>query len=239
MKRSLETLQQDAPPIGKLSQSRVEYARILVDGFYGDHADMTSQTLEIMCKKAITIVTEEWKIPWNRVIWVSLTGTWMKAIPLILMQWGFGHSIEFYIPCQAKKTPRGFQFLGTEGRIISRSMDLMQNRLAETRNVKLCETPHMNVQLRQCVDQTEAAMFLCDDFKQQRMNTSNTSTHMIHFPHIEPSAADAEIGTKAYNDAYYNQGGKSFESKPTDKRFQVNVYDEIRKHGLGGKTVVI
>lgn len=258
MKRSLEkesaleTLINEAPAAKIFKQVKKNYTRILVDGYYGNHSDMTAQALELMCQKAISIVQDVWQIPWQEVIWISTTGTWMKAIPLILMQWGFGHAIEFYLPCHWKLTEKGFDFMGTEGYVLTTSMTHMQKRLAESKKVNLCEVPHMKKQLQNCVTDTKASMFYCDGFNQQRADTFKAATHMIHFPHFAPSIGSnitvdkgqskqegPEVGSKEYNDAFYRQGGKSYDSMPTKNRYQVNVYDELRKNGLGGITVPI
>lgn len=235
---------QESPPPLKLSRTASEgksYARILVDGFYGDHSDMTWQTYEYMCALVIQVVEVKWAIPWNQVIWICAVGTWMKAIPITLMQLGRGHAIEFYMPCAWHTTAEGYSFDGYEGRVLTKSMNLMQARLAESTKARLCDVPHLNVQLKQCVIQTNAPIFDCGDFKQQRINTSKASTHMIHLPHNVPLVVEPvlEAGTRAFNEKYYNQGGKSYEDKPPSKREQIQVYEECRKNGLGGggKTV--
>lgn len=269
--KKLELLKATARPMMrlKMSASATPHIKLLVCGYFGDHADMTAQTMEHMTRVVIDIVQNTWKIPWSQVTWISLAGTWMNAIPLALMQTGLGNAIEFYLPCEWSSTrhedgqegsgPNGlkkrrhtgpsgsnndaFIFKGSNGFILKRSMDHMQRRLAETQKVKLCEVPHLSAQMFQCAEASQAvSMFKCDDFVQQRVCASRTATHVIHLPHLPPTQGTLgalDIGTKAYNDAYYKQGGKCFEDAAPTRRAQVEVYQELRNNGLGSNAVYI
>lgn len=240
MKRAHDDKDTPAPPpplkLGGVRE-RKEYARILVDGYYGDHADMTWQSYEHMCRRVIEVVEDKWKLSWEHVIWVCAVGTWMKAIPITLMQLGLGHKIEFYMPCPWTTTTQGYTFDLQYGDMLTRSMDLMQARLAQSTKVRLCEVPHLNVQIKDCAKQAGTASFhSCGDFAQQRENTAKASTHMIYLPHFVPTVdAVQDTETAEYKKKYYTQGGKIYESKPPANRERINVYDECRS--LGGKSV--
>ncbi len=243
---ALAELKSVAPQLRGILAPQQEYCRILIDGYYGDHADMTASSLEQMSKKALDLIQNHWKIPLNHIIWICTASTWMKSIPLILMQQGFGHAIEFYFPCHWRLKNDRLVFYGREGQIITRSMDFMRQRLAESKSVAQCEIPHLSTQLKDCIlDLGErASMFYCDGFPQQRSTVSRASTHMIYFPHITPTinastTNDRQNPGKIDNDAYYNQGGRSYEEKPSDRRLQVNIYKELRTCNLQGRTLVL
>lgn len=71
---------------------------ILVDGYYGDHASMNVRTYKSMCS-AVMDQVYRWGLKPEYITWISLTGTWAKAIPMTLMQQGLGAHIDFYLPC--------------------------------------------------------------------------------------------------------------------------------------------
>jgi hypothetical protein len=282
---ALAILKSSAPQLRVILAPQQEYCRILIDGYYGEHSDMSSSTLEQMSKKALDLIQNHWKIPWNHIIWICAASTWMKSLPLILMQQGYGHAIEFYFPCHWRllKGPKDtgpnkerLVFYGREGQTITRSMDLMQKRLAEGKSGAQCEIPHLSTQIKDCIMDMgdRASMFFCDGFVEQRKILSRASTHMLYFPHITPTinasnvmsstitpnaptdpattatAPSGLVGSSGHIDpnlppskidseAYFNQGGKSFEEKPPNRRLRVNIYEELRTCNLQGRTLVL
>lgn len=209
------------PNIGKV--------HILVDGYYGDQW-MCGATLQKMCNAVKKIVEEEWQISWDRVVWVSVSGTWAKAVPLYLMLQGLGSYIEFFLPCQGVKSNEAQLLLPSGSRgapqtILRNSMNKMQQRLNEDRKAKNV-AEHPLVHMKSLLKHASGALHGYDGWAEQSREAVRQADHMIHLPYFAPhQEAELSEAEELKQQNYY--GGRNYDAmmRKGARVKQVNLYD--------------
>lgn len=208
--------------------------RILVDGYYGCDSHLTSVNFSRLLDEVQRIVEKEFQVTnWDRVVWISLSGTWAKAVPLYMMQKGLGKFVHFHLPCLGAKTdPRaGFIFPGGCGRMLKMSMDRMHDRLTLGNRGAAAGAAHPAQLMYSLYKQNQCAVVEHDGWREQGNMARNAATHLIHLPLLGDSDDDDVKNDKKQD---YTYGGVAYERFAPTRKYQMNLFHLFHRNDRYG-----
>lgn len=205
--------------------------RIGVDGYYGNDPFMTMQLMDRAKRKVIEVITQTFKInDFSRIVWVCPLGSWMKCLPVMLIGEGLGHHIEFVAPCgKVVATNEGLIVTSKNGFTVTRSIELMDERLKENTNHRLCQPPSTLSVISNMVQDKRAFMLETETWNEQSEKVIGLCDYAIVLPYHDTCTIMTEEQKNAF---FKNYGGRLYNSKPSNQKVMINLYDLVRESVL-------
>lgn len=168
---------------------QTQMIHIGIDGYYGNDAFLTLQTMQLAKEKVRKVVIERFHVTdFSRVVWVCPLGSWMKCLPLFLIADGLGHHIEFIAPTgDIIATDQGLHISGKNGYTVKNSIELMDDRLNESESRSLCNVPPTFQIISDMLKKSKAFIHKTEAWKEQTEKLISLSEYAIVIPYYDPN----------------------------------------------------